>query len=262
MAVQELAVPRQSIDIVFGQYKEQLVALLRYDRFRVNETPQEWVHLLGPDVSSLTHPEVTANITERFIAYNAAHGTNLSLADEVLLQTAARTHDWGELTIAGKGVGDVTFEAKMGAHEQVELQIFSYLLGLIPEDADRKLIKRAYTEIALDKRSRLGQMFNAIERLGYLETAIRAYQGVDGKRISNWQGLVGNVLSNQIEALLKYSQEYPYVQFVIESNRGIVGEMLSAVLAADVFIDNQGKPSYDRTKLERSQAAWSGKPVL
>ncbi len=108
------------------------------------------------------------------------------------------------MVIDGQGVGDITFEQKTHAHESIEQSIFDLLLGDIEEVEVKALLKRAYIEVGLNKTSKLGRMFNAVERIGYLQTGVRAYKGVESRRIANWRGLVGNVLSNQIEKLLEY----------------------------------------------------------
>lgn len=253
----ELAVPYTHIKSITEKHSQQLSDLLRYARFIESETPEEWVKLLGPDVVGLTHPEVTAEIAEKFMVYNAGHGIKLSSEEQVLFLTMPWVHDWGELIIEGQGVGDVTFEQKTQDHEKVELIIVNLLLGDVDDTKVRNLLRQAYTEVTLDKTSTLGQMFNAVERIGYLLTGIRAYEGVESRRIANWRGLVGNVVSNQIVKLLEYRTEYPYVDEVLILADDTIDRMFTNILSERVPLDNTGNASYDLAKFQKAQKAWS-----
>src|SRR5690348_3387991 len=108
----EQAVPHNAIQKIDLYFSSEIAANLRYDRFRVRETPQEWINLLGLDVAGTTHPKTTAIITDAFIQHNAKAGFTLSEKDEILLRTAPWVHDWGEARIDGGGVGDISFDQK------------------------------------------------------------------------------------------------------------------------------------------------------
>lgn len=45
---------RQYVELITQQYADNFPNL-RYERFMADETPEDWVQLLGPDVSGLTH---------------------------------------------------------------------------------------------------------------------------------------------------------------------------------------------------------------
>jgi len=252
----ELAVPTEQIAIINTKFEDQLSGLLRYARFMEQETPQEWVALLGPDVVGLTHPTVTADITQRFVDFNREHGMDITPEDEILLLTASHDHDWGEIKIGELGVGDVSFDQKTEADDRVEIQIFDRVTLDLPKGPAKNLFYRAYYDVAQQKESRLGRSFNAIERLGYLQTAIRSYTGVDGKRIANWRGLVGNVLSNQIEKLLEYAIDYPYAAHILEEHAGRIDAMFAGTMAGDIPMDNKGSPSFDQEKFTRAHDTW------
>src|SRR3989344_4852012 len=253
----ELSIPHRQIDLVTSKHREQLVSIMRYARFLSGETPVEWQALLGPDVIGLTHPEVVADIAQRFVSFNQQHGIILSAEEQTLLLTTPWMHGWGEMVIEGVGIGDITFEHKTSDHEAMELQVFLTVLNDIPENEVREVMRNVYAEIAKNCVSKLGRMFNAVERIGYLETAIRAFIGVDGRHIANWRGFVGNVLSNQIEKLLEYRREYPYVDEVLIQTDDTIDRMFTAVLADGVPLDNAGEVSYDLTKLQKAKKAWS-----
>lgn len=261
MAAQEVSVDPRPITIVETAFKDQLTGLLRYARFMSGETPQQWVHLLGPDVLSLSHPHVTADITREFITFNnriGGHEAQTAAEEQQLLVTTAYVHDWGELKVKGVGVGDVSFDQKTHGDEAVEETVFDLVLDTVPDDAgvDKDFLRRAYEEVVRGKPGRLWEMFNAIERIGYLQTAIRAFEGVDGQRIENWRGLVGNVLSNQIVALTRYAETYPYVQFILDRENIFIHRMFDAVLSEQVPPDADEKPSYDMQRLLKASNTW------
>lgn len=264
MAIEELAVPHHEIWLINTKYLKQLGENLRFASFIDGNTNREWVNFLGPDVSGLTHPSVVAEIAQEFMDYNASHGIVLSTEEQTLFLTAAWDHDWGELIIDGEGVGDVDFEQKTQTHERVEMRIFYLLLEQIPEGKAKDTIQRAYTEVAFNRESRLGRMFNAVERIGYLQTAINAAEGkvcqLDGRienvRIAQWRGMAGSVLSNALETLLEYRKEYPYVKKILQERKNTISWMFETILSTDVPLDRGGNPSYDLAKLQRAHASW------
>lgn len=256
MSQEELLIPKGHIDRVTMKHVEQLSSLLRYRRFMEGETLQDWVDLLGPDVVGFTHPDVTAAITHSFVEYNSDHGLKLLPEERGLLLTTPWVHDWGELIIEGTGIGDVTFEQKTTTAEHVEYQVFDLVMEDIEKGSAKEWLQRAYYEVAMKRDTKLGRMFNAVERLGYLLTAKRAFEGINRTRIRNWRGLVGNVLSNQIEKLLEYRREYPYVHYILQSSSEIITRMFDDVLAEGVLLDGEGNPSYDLQKLRKVRLAW------
>lgn len=256
MSQGELAISKSHIDRVTMKHVEQLSSLLRYRRFIEGETPQDWVDLLGPDVVGFTHPDVTSTITHSFVDYNSDHGLKLLSEERGLLLTTPWVHDWGELIIEGTGIGDVTFEQKTTTAEHIEHQVFDLVMEDIEEGLPKEWLQRAYYEVAMKRDTKLGRMFNAVERLGYLLTAKRAFEGVNRTRIRNWCGLVGNVLSNQIEKLLEYRREYPYVNYILLCSSETITRMFHDVLAEGVPLDGEGNPSYDLQKLRKVRIAW------
>lgn len=252
-------VPLEHVDRIVEENRDQLEALLRYDRYRVldEETPEEWIRLLGPDVLSLTHPAVTAAITIRFADYNERHGIVLSDEEKIIFFTTPWIHDFGELKVNGRGPGDVSFSLRTAADEEAEAEIFHLIVQHVGDIQARALFERAYDTVAMDRDTKLGRMFNAVEQIGYLLTAIRTYRGVDGKRIINWDGLAGNVLSHQIEKLLAYASEYPYVAEVLRGNEKVITEMFAAIREREaVSLDREGRPFYDHTLFVRAHDAW------
>lgn len=244
------------IEKVRTTYHDYLFTTPRYERFMDGESLGEWVTMLGPDVRLLTHADETATIAERFITYNENQGLKLLSEEKSKLLLAAWIHDWGEIIIDGEGVGDVTFELKTDADQAIETIIVNKVLQLIDDETVRESFHIAYQEIVLKKDPRMGEMFNAVERLGYMETAIAAYKGKNKKRIENWQGLCGNVLSNQIEKLFVYSNKYPYVKYYLEKETDIIDQIFAEV-KKEIPDDNTNQLSYNMNKFSNAYLVWN-----
>lgn len=256
------AAQHKYIQAIATQYKSYLGSTPRYERYMSGESLPQWVELLGPDVLLLTHADATADITDAFILHNEQHGVTLTFEEESELRLTAYIHDWGEIIIENEGVGDLTFDDKNAENEEVEMTIFNRVIRDI-EDEDTKIVfLKAYREVAMDKKTKLGLMFNAIERIGYLQTAINAFVGnEEGKRINNWKGLSGNVLSNQIIPLLSYAKEYPYVKEFLKQESSAIDALFAELEEGDAPRDNVGKPSYDLEKVKKAFSAWTQKTL-
>ncbi len=72
---------------------------------------------------------------------------------------------------------------------------------------------------------------------------------------------MGNVLSNQVEVLLTYAPEYPYVAFILKENAEVISQMLNDALIKNDSQD--GMVLYDFAKVENAATAWkSANPQL
>lgn len=256
MLIKKKGVPYTHIKILIKPHQKQLRNSLRYERYIVDETAKEWESLLGKDVIAISHPQATVEIAERFIAFHSENQLLITEEEQYLLYTASHIHDFGELILDGQGVGDITFEEHQSTHIQVEETIFDRLLKNLTNCPEKTLITSAYYDVAMNKTSKLGEIFNAIERIGYLETGLRAFAGTYGKRIKNWEGLVGNVLSNQIIALLKYTEKYVYIDYLLQENKQLISQAFEKTIKDKVPLDKDHKPSFDKKKLQLNFSAW------
>jgi len=196
-------------------YGEKLSGSIRYEKYNLSSlSNEEWVRLLGSDVNNLTHMPLTRGLTKDFIKTTERYKENyFSEEEKVLLELAALIHDQGEAI-----TGDISYGDKTENDEVEELRLFAQnadaFSGDISDDL-KELIATARDQIVFNKESRLGRIFNAIERVGYLRTALRANDKVQLDETSeyadglNW--LIADVLSNQPLELVKYAEEYPAV---------------------------------------------------
>lgn len=258
--------PFGQINKIIEKHRNYLGNSPRYERFMTRETVSEWTAILGPDVLSLTHGSVTADVAKDFISFNKQQGLMLSEEQEDQLLLAAHVHDFGEIMIDNQGVGDVTFENKNSMIEKAEERIFNKVVSEIEPESEKQRFLASYKHV-MNRDTKMGELFNAIERVGHLKTAIKAFIGAeDGRKINNWKGLVGNVLSNQIRELVKYSDKYPYISFFLVENKTYIESMFRKMhdpgMHVDYFDtinvprDNGGLPSFDQQKLQSAYDVW------
>ncbi len=206
-------------------YGQSLAGICRYSRYKPDGVEDdEWQNLLGPDINGLEHLKLTLVQVQRFISAcadpfplwvgNVPEEARFSPEDKVILCLAGLEHDWGEAV-----AGDAPYGRKTPENERLELISQQEIIReLFPESPIlRKLLKRAFKVVSMPD-SKLGRAFNAIERLGYLETGLEAWQisrqaedevQVDLSLRLRW--LTADVLSNQVSALMEHARIYPPV---------------------------------------------------
>lgn len=222
-----------------GRYLAQAV---RYDRYKPRHISNaEWVRRLGADVNNLDHMLLTDQLTVGFLrSCRLARSedeqvNNLAVFtshEEQLLRLAAIYHDWAE---GIKGHYDKSFDQKTEKDEQRELVALARIVrihaaNVTTDTKDENLLVREMGEVRRtilgDKTTKLGQAFNAIERLGYLRTGIRAWtekgKTDDCSLQEGFTWLTGNVLGNQIVPLLHYAETYPPIREYLTMNRKII----------------------------------------
>lgn len=158
------------------EFGQALGTSVRYEKFKpVGVSNQRWIELLGPDVDNLAHLVSTYELTQDFISSTETQQpTELSPKDKAILKVAAITHDWAEAVPA---IGDTSYSDKTEHHEKLEREAFAEHLDNFYPDATpevAELISDATREVTFNCESRLGRIFNAVERIGYLKTAMRA----------------------------------------------------------------------------------------
>lgn len=223
------------------EHGQKLAGSVRYERYIPDGVSKErWEEVLGPDVNNLTHLFHTFEITNKFI--KDAEGSELALSDsdKEKLQFAAIIHDWAESID-----GDVNYNDKTDAHAESELVYFrEYLDEFCPDlsaDQKKELIEIA-EEIVFNEETELGILFNSIERIGYVETALLAFYQAQQDAYSDcakgltW--LTADVFANQIGILLERAAWCPPVQkFLIENKDAI--SITFSMLDPNVFKENE-----------------------
>ncbi len=242
----------KAIEEIEKEHKTELESKVRYARYMDGETNKEWVKLLGQDVSFAGHPHVTAKIAKKFIKYD----NKIDEKESEQLITAALIHDMGELHVDDDGVGDISYDQKEIEHFTKEGEIFKRIISSIESNGTRTYLLDVYENVARDKTTTLGKVFNAIERIGYIQTGISAYEGVNNKRINNWQGLTGNVFKNHIIPSVEYSSNFPYVSHFLKKNKDTITKILDETDWKNIPTGTDGKPTYELEKIKEAQEAW------
>lgn len=223
-------------------YGQTLAGNVRYHNFQPEHVSnEEWVELLGEDVDNLRHLSLTMRQTEEFVeTCNHWSVTRPGQVDTLalfepeearLLLITAAMHDWGEAI-----KGDVTFHDKQEQDEIEEAEAFRLIVSqLLPEDKYPGFNTETATHVLeiLDPKNRegnkLGQAFNAIERVGYMKTALRAYElsfeeKLDPVVRAHMAVLTRDVFANQVETLVEYAKVYPAVDLFLKEEARRISE--------------------------------------
>lgn len=247
---------------------------VRYARYKPEEVGNmEWENLLRVDVNNLKHLSLTYGLARKFLHYCASPPSSwfkeipamaqFSEADETMLLLTAITHDWAEAL-----VGDTMFDLKTGLEEQEEETVLGKIIleffkPLIKGEGLNPIIK-AVGDIIKDRGSKLGQAFNAIERLGYLRTGLRAWQKAkeigpvhNQKLATHLLCLTNNVFLNQIPKLLEYSEIYPPVWLYLSNMKAIISQVFTEMPSNSFSMYNQLKESEEKkSRFEEAKQLW------
>lgn len=241
-------------------FGKTLAGRVRYDRYKPKDVSNErWVELLGADVNNLTHLTLTYGLAQDFIhTAQTLQPDFLSSEDEQLLQVAALIHDWAESIVGDISFGDKTANDEVEEQAAFEANLASFYKG------DLTLINKARTEIVFDHtgKNKLGKVFNAIERVGYLRTALRAGDHIvcgdvmdcdDGLR---W--LVADVLSQQPKSLIAYAETLQPVRQYLANQQDKISLMFEIVATSDDVFANYPPDQREakRRQFSESLQAW------
>jgi len=217
------------------EYGQKLVNSVRWDRYKPSDVPNiEWEKLLGVDANNFKHLRLTYGIARQFIKYSDQlsdslkdeeledHQLNQKEQEDLLL--AAIVHDWAEAV-----TGDHSYDLKTQKDEETEFEEFKKLTGTIYKDKEELLSRINFVTdtIIKDTDSKLGKMFNIIERVGYLRTGLRSWEKTketSGDLKVNLEWLTSNVVANQISKLIQYSETYPAVALYLKENRELIND--------------------------------------
>lgn len=231
--------------------------IIRFERFKPDHiTNEQWVQLLGADTDVLKHMPVTYGLTRSFLREcrtvdTRSDETEFTEEQEEVLLLAAITNNWGE-----SRTGNIAYDKKTTEIESEEKDEFRKIFAdICGEEIDVK-IRMLVERTVFDKYSRLGQAFNAIERSGYLRTALRAYkeaQSTDDEILAgHLQWLCANVLSNQIMMLVEYSKTYPPIRKFLTEQHALISEAFES-LDIELF------SKHGQNESIRSELFWQNK---
>jgi len=253
-----------------GEYLSQRA---RYDAYRpVNTSVEEWQDLLGADVNNLDHMLVTVQVASTFLRLSRMQETPNTLApfsieDENDLLLAAAIHDWGE---GVEGCEDITWRKKskdddlrekVAIKEIIKEVSTSFSGGDRDEELEvRSQLERVVDEIVFNNESRLGRAFDAIERVGYLRTAVRSWreqanvENPDMKDALQW--ISADVLALHTIPLLSHSQDHFPVLTMLAQNEPYITDAFASMPDSIFEMYDEDEREKMREKFNTSRSAW------
>ncbi len=213
-------------------YGQTLAKNIRWRFFKSPEvTHKEWEKLLGPDVNNLEHHWCSYRVMRVFLRGN----TDFSREEQEILLLTAVTHDWAEAVI-----GDVPYGRKTNTEEEDELRLIPEIaLECFGEEIACR-VRRTIESVLREKPhlrmtgegSKLGHAFEAVEQLGYLGTAGRAWAEAGNNDECSpllrgnlqWMGI--EVHAYHVPILLRYAELYPAVRRYLLGTRHRITDVL------------------------------------
>lgn len=237
-----------------------LAGRVRYERYKPHDVSNErWIDLLGADVNNLTHMPLTYGLARNFIRVtDELQPGYLSDEEGRLLQVAALIHDWAESI-----VGDISFGDKTSGDEVAEQAAFEANMSRFYH-GDLTLVNKARTEIVFDHtgKSKLGRIFNAVERVGYMRTALRAAEHIAAGDASDCDSglrwLVADVLTQQPRALIRHAETLQPIWQYLGNQQTTITNMFKLVEESTGVFENYIPEQRESRRLQfyDSYAAW------
>jgi 5'-deoxynucleotidase YfbR-like HD superfamily hydrolase len=199
------------------EFGKKLENSIRYERYKPQHiTKNQWQEVLGDDVNNLRHMLVILNIVDEL-----QEKIKIGPEQMHLLKIAAVTHDWGEAII-----GDVTYEKKTELLEDQEGQALKMIAEEIVNNKDTKTeILETLKEVIFNPTSQTGEIFNIIERIGYLNTAILAFEKSvecsdnDSNLSLSLQWLTNNTIIRQLDFMIQKSRKHEFLKDYLKTNK-------------------------------------------
>jgi hypothetical protein len=219
-------------------FGKKLGANVRYGVYKpADVSNQRWRELLGIDVNNLGHLQLSGNLAKAFTHDMDLHQPDFFKDDERdLLEVAALTHDWAEAVVGDINYGDKTSEHEAEERAQFEQNLAAFFTG--KEEWLEELIQRALDEVIFSPDTKLGVAFNAIERVGYVRTALRAAERVENDEAEEceegFRWLVADVFSRHISKLIEYAGVLPPVKTYLNNQETKISEAYE-IIDDDVF---------------------------
>lgn len=267
-------VDRQRLHDAYAQSPagEYLSQRARYDGYRPASTSvEEWQDLLGADVNNLDHMLITVQVASTFLRLSRMQETPntsspFSTDDENDLLLAAAIHDWGE---GVEGCEDVTWRKKTSGDNLRERDAMHIVIQDVAarysDDEDEKAevhsqLKRVADEIVFNKESRLGRAFDAIERVGYLRTAVRSWrEQADVKNpdmMDTLQWISADVLALHTIPLLSHSQDHFPVLAMLAQNEQHISDVFASMPDSVFEMYDDDEKEQMRDKFMAAKSAW------
>jgi hypothetical protein len=236
------------VEAVFreSEYGNTLGEKVRYDKYRhPSVSTEDWVKLLGRDVSNLEHLSLTRGIALGFIRHSKTYQPDLlDTEDELVLPLTGSLHDWGEAI-----TGDISYGDKTKNHDIEEALALDVVANSLYPDEFPALVEEAKAVVFdHDGETKRGKIFFTIECLGYLRTAMIAMDHVlkgtaAPAQIPGLQWLYTDVLLNSTPRLIAQSEEYDAVRASLVANADRIDLAFGLIDLHQNVFDNYGEKS-------------------
>lgn len=223
-------------------YGKILRSNIRFSYFKpTSMSNNNWEKTLGKDVSNLYHLSVSLEITRDFLSQSLvpkrswskklSKEATFSKEDQTVLLFTSVIHDWAEAII-----GDIDLTKKKESDEDQEMIVLRDMIHKLLGDGKSKRevdnLADKVVSILTDKNSKLGKAFNAIEKIGYLKTgmkALRLSHKTDGELKTKLKNLSTRVVTVHLPKLTEYAEVYPSIYSYLMYHRKGISDRVSSL---------------------------------
>lgn len=239
----------------------------RWERYQIkgddpdNKLPnKEWINIIGQDANNLSHGLLTYGLSRLFINHIIHSNSQIKLnqeEQEIILFTAI-SHDWPE-GVTKKG--DVSFELKTEKDESEELSLIENIITDFLGHNSLPIARQVKDTLG-DPTSKLGKIFNAIEKMGYSQTGLKAWEKREnfGDLITPKLTLLSNnVLLNNPIKMIEYSSIYPPIDSFLRNRQDIISNGFSNMPDSifDLYTEKVDLPKINRSKFKDASEQWN-----
>lgn len=199
-------------------YHPKLEATARFIRFIPEGwTNQQWESLFGADYNNARHMPLTYGLARRFVGalqLCPERPRRLTREEIEIVLLSAAIHDWAEAV-----TGDVTYNNKNHLHEKREKVVLAEMLEELERERISGQLRERILETVFNPSSELGHLFSAVEKVGYLRSAILAWKRYGRPGLSHGypevpkvQALTAEVFGNIVGKFTPLSSQYSPVK--------------------------------------------------
>lgn len=243
------------------EYGKQLKASMRWEKYNLGGLSNEdWCDLIGDDANNLYHMHVTYDLAKQFVDHqNMSDKTSVDAHATSLLLLSAIIHDQAEAI-----TGDISYGDKSQQDESLEITVFeNHLDSMNPKmsTSTKNMAKSAIRGVIFDDTTPEGAVFNAVERTGYLITALNVAKAAptihNPKVVKGLNWLVTDVLANQIAPLVDCAEKYSLPEEILLQNADLISQRF-ADTPIDIFDRYEKDSTQKQDTFKKARQAWVG----